>query len=408
MGKLFRYVVCHEVGHTLGLPHNMLASATYTVKQLRDPEFTTKNGTSPSIMDYARFNYVAQPGDGVTNFVPHIGPYDIHSIRWGYRPIPEAKSAEEEKPILHQWILNKFDDPIYRFNDGSSYDPRAQSESLGDDPVLASELGIENLKIIVNNLLKWTYRPAEDYSQLEELYTNVIGQWTRYMGHVSLCIGGIYKTRKTMDQAGEVFSLLPKEKQKAAVRFYDEQVFTTPVWMINTEILNRIQHAGIVDRIRSLQAGVLARILDFHRLQRLIESEVSYGNKAYTLGNLFHDLHQAIWSELLDGSPVLKKGTAIDIYRRNLQKAYLERLEFLLSNEPTPIPAQYRAFVERTEVDASQSDIRSFVKGELKGIEKRIAGIIGQIKDQPTRFHLEDIADRITLILRPLPAADQK
>ncbi|MFC2156724.1 zinc-dependent metalloprotease, partial [Acidobacteriota bacterium] len=329
MGRLLRYVVAHEVGHTLGLPHNMMASATYTVAQLRDPKFTAENGTTPSIMDYARFNYVAQPGDGVKNFIPVIGPYDIHSIRWGHRPIPGAKTPDDEKPTLHKWILEKYSNPIFQFNDGSQYDPRSQSEAVGDDPVKASELGIANLQKIQQNLLKWSYRPAEDYSQLQELYDNILGQWNRYMGHVVTTVGGVYKTRKTTDQKGPVYEVIPKKTQEAAMKFLADYGLNTPKWMVNTDILGRFQHAGIVDRIRGLQVGIINRLLDFHRIQRMIEAKAKLGDKTYTIEDLFHDVHRAVWNELSGPKP-------IDVFRRNLQRGYLERLEFLMTQEPQP------------------------------------------------------------------------
>ncbi len=394
MGKLLRYVVAHEVGHTLGLPHNMMASSTFPVEKLRSKAFTDKMGSTSSIMDYARFNYVAQPGDGVTNFVPQIGPYDIYSIRWGYRPIPEAKSAEAERSMLDKWILEKYDDPIYRFNDGSSYDPTSQSEAVGDDPVKASEYGIANLTVITQNLIKWTYQPREDYSQLRELYGQITGQWNRYMGHVVTTVGGIYKTRKTTDQKGPVYEIIPKQTQQDAMHFLAEYALKTPAWMINPDILDRIEHAGIVERLRGYQVGTVNRILDFARLQRLIESEARLGDKAYGLSAMFHDLHGAVWAELGQLKP-------IDVYRRNLQRGYIDRLEYLMTQEPQPIPARFRAFIQRTEVTVNQSDIRAYVRGELVALKDRIPQVEGQIDDKATRLHLRDIAARIDKILNP-------
>ena len=397
MGKLLRYVIAHEVGHTLGLPHNMKASSTFPVEKLRSPEFTDKMGSTSSIMDYARFNYVAQPGDGVRNFTPVIGPYDIYSIRWGYRPIPNARTPYEEKATLDKWILEKYDDPVYRFNGGSSYDPTSQSEAVGDDAVKASQYGIANLEKIMDNLMEWSYQPREDNSQLSELYNQITGQWNRYMGHVAQYIGGLVKTSKTTDQKGPVFEDVPKKKQREALMFLADYGLKTPTWMINKEILGRIEHAGIVERIRGLQVGIVNRILDFARLQRLIESEAKQGNQAYSLGEMFKDLHGAVWAELASSSP-------IDVYRRNLQRGSIERLKYLMTQEPPPIPARFRAFMERTEVNVNQSDIRPFVRGELIGLKKEIMGIISGIKDEPTRLHLQDIMERVDKILNPYPA----
>lgn len=396
MGRLLRYVVAHEVGHTLGLPHNMKASSTFPVEKLRSPEFTDKMGSTSSIMDYARFNYVAQPEDGVKNFIPIIGPYDIYSIRWGYRPIPDAKTPVEEKITLDKWVLEKYDDPIYQFNGTSSYDPTSQSEAVGDDAVKASQYGIANLEKIMNNLVEWSYRPREDNSQLAELYGQITGQWNRYMGHVAQYIGGLVKTSKTTDQKGPVFEPVPKKKQQEALIFLADYGLKTPAWMIDKEILGRIEHAGIVERIRGLQVGIVNRILDFARLQRLIESTAKLGKQAYSLGEMFTDLHGAVWTELASSSP-------IDVYRRNLQRGYIERLEFLMTQEPPPIPARFRSFRERTEVNVGQSDIRPFVRGELKKLSMEIGNVLNKIKDEPTVLHVNDIQERIKKILDPYP-----
>lgn len=396
MGRLLRYVVAHEVGHTLGLPHNMKASSTFPVEKLRSPEFTDKMGSTSSIMDYARFNYVAQPGDGVKNYFPIIGPYDLYSIRWGYRPIPEAKTPEAEKTTLDKWILEKYDDPIYRFNGPSSYDPTSQSEAVGDDAVKASQYGIANLERIMDNLVEWSYRPREDNSQLGELYAQITGQWNRYMGHVAQYIGGLVKTSKSTDQKGPVYEAISGKKQREALMFLADYGLKTPTWMIDEEILSRIEHAGIVERIRGYQVGVVNRILDFARLQRLIESEALAGSQAYSLGELFTDLHSAVWSELAGPSP-------IDVYRRNLQRGYIERLEYLMTQEPPPIPARFRSYMERTEVNVAQSDIRPFARGELKKLSREIGIALAKIKDEPTRLHLNDIQERIDKILNPLP-----
>jgi hypothetical protein len=216
------------------------------------------------------------------------------------------------------------------------------------------------------------------------------------MGHVTQYIGGLVKTSKTTDQKGPVFEPVSKKKQQEALMFLADYGLKTPSWMINEEILGRIEHAGIVERIRGLQVGVVNRILDFARLQRLIESEAKWGNQAYSLGELFKDLHDAVWTELASSSTV-------DVYRRNLQRGYVERLEFLMTQELPPISAQFRRFVERTDVDVSQSDIRSVVRGELIGLRKEISGILGRIKDEPTRLHLQDILERIDRILNPYP-----
>ena len=226
MGRLIRFVSAHEVGHTLGLPHNMGSSAAIPVDSLRSASYTQKYGPAPSIMDYARFNYVAQPGDEGVALMPDIGVYDKHSIRWGYRPILNT-SAEDEKPILNEWILEHADDPMYRFGHqqiGDIHDPSSQTEDLGDDAVKASTYGIANLKRIVPNLMEWTTEDGKDYNDLGTMYGQVVSQFRRYMGHVSNNIGGVYEYYKTADQEGAVYTHVDKAHQKACMQFYPRGV----------------------------------------------------------------------------------------------------------------------------------------------------------------------------------------
>ncbi len=394
MGRLIRFVSAHEVGHTIGLPHNMGSSVAYPVESLRDPAFTKKYGTAPSIMDYARFNYIAQPGDGDVALMPEIGIYDKHSIRWGYRPILD-KTAEEEKTTLDQWILKHADDPMYRFGrqQRGVIDPSSQTEDLGDDAVKASTYGIANLKRIVPNLIKWTAEDGKNYSDLQTMYGQVLGQYNRYMGHVSSNIGGVYEYYKTYDQEGAVYTHVSKENQKRAMKFLHEQLFKTPDWLLDTSIFNKIESAGSVERVRGFQVRTLTNLLDHGRMARLIENE-ALNTKAYTLIDMMSELRKGIWSEL-------RNGATIDVYRRNLQRAYIERLEFLMTKEQTPIPPNRRRFVIRTNVDVSQSDIRPIVRAELKIIQRDIRNAISRTSDRMTRYHLQDAEERITLILDP-------
>ncbi|HEX9610528.1 MAG TPA: zinc-dependent metalloprotease [Gemmatimonadales bacterium] len=397
LGEAIKAVITHEVGHAIGLPHNMIASSSYPVDSLRSPSFTQRWGLTPTIMDYARQNYVAQPGDGNVRFIRMLGPYDLYVINWGYRVLPDARTAEAERPVLDRWIREHDGDPRYRFGpqQGSPVDPNTQTEDLGDDPVRASGYGIANLKRVMPSLVAWTTKPREDYGELREIYGELVGMWNLYTGHVQTLVGGVHMTLKASDQAGPVYVPVSRERQRAAVQFLAREVFATPAWLAPEDLLRRIEHGGAVDRIRQLQAARLNQLLEPGRLQRLIEREAFDARGPYRLVDLFDDLRRAIWSELDGGG-----AGGIDVYRRNLQRAHVERLEFLLTQEPPAPPPQAQGLA-RNPVDVSQSDIRALARGHLSEIEAVARRRLTGTRDRVTRYHLADIAARIAVILRP-------
>jgi hypothetical protein len=396
MGRLIRFVSSHEVGHTLGLPHNMGSSSAYPVDSLRSASFTKKYGTAPSIMDYARFNYIAQPEDKGVALMPNIGIYDKYAISWGYKPILD-KSAEEEKPILDQWILKHAGDPLYRFGHqqaGDVVDPSSQTEDLGDNAMLASEYGIKNLRRIVPNLVKWTEEDGKNYDELETLYKQVLSQFNRYMGHVSNNIGGVYENHKTYDQEGAVYTLVSKNHQRNALKFLHKQLFQTPQWMIDRDLFNKIEYSGAVERIRSMQVRTLNNLLSLGKMARLIEQETLYGSKAFTLVEMTSTVRKGIWAELYSGR-------SIDTYRRNLQKAHIDRLGYLLTAKNQSKQPDWGGYIKSTAVNTSQSDIRSVAKAELINLKNQINATKANFSDQMSRYHLDDSISRIDDLLDP-------
>ena len=386
MGELIKFVSSHEVGHTLGLPHNMGSSSAYKVEQLRDPKFTKDYGTAPSIMDYARFNYVAQPGDTGVALMPNIGIYDKYAIKWGYRPILNAMTANDEKKTLDQWILQHADDPMYRFGQYQGIDPSAQTEDLGDNAITASIYGIKNLKRIVPNLIKWTSKDGETYGDLSEMYGHVVSQFNRYMGHVTTNIGGVYKYSKTTDQAGDVFTNVEKSHQKNCLNFINENLFKTPSWLIDKNIINKTEFNGVTERIRRIQVRTLNNILNLNRMMRMIDNETLNGSDAYSVVAMMSDLRNSLWSEV-------RYGRSIDTYRRNLQRAHVERLAQLMTAKDVS--------GRRGTVTVKQSDIIPIVRAELNNLKRLAIKGTKNTNNTISKYHLQDIIERVDLILEP-------
>lgn len=382
MGQLIRFVSSHEVGHTLGLRHNFGSSSTVPVENLRNKSWLKANGHTPSIMDYARFNYVAQPEDNVgeAGLMPRIGDYDDWAIEWGYRRFYNYNSPEKEKAHLNKWVMEKLQNPRLWFGtETNPYDPRSQSEQVGDNPMLAGKYGVKNLQRIMENIEAWSTKPNEDYSSLNNRFTQVSGQFARYLGHVSKYIGGVKETPKMVEQKGAIYELVSKSEQKEALKFLSENVFTTPNWLLKTSVLTKIDKSP-VEVVENLQKAVLNRVLSEGVLNKLYEGE-SLDANAYAVYDYLQDIKNSVFSEL-------KSSSKIDIYRRNLQKNFVETL---IARTQASKPSTGR----NAEAISDNSDVKSLTRGVLREIKADASKNAQNAQDAVTKYHLEDLVYRI-------------
>jgi hypothetical protein len=401
MGRLLEYVVAHEVGHTLGFQHNMKASSMYEQAKVRDKEWVHKMGHTPSIMDYSRFNYVAQPEDGIAaeDLIPGIGPYDIWATKWGYTPIPDVKTADDEKPTLDKWAREQDQTPWYRFSTARSAgsDPGELSEAVGDaDAIQSTALGLKNLERVAKMLLPaTTTKEGEPYDDLSELYGRMLGQWTLEMNHVAAIVGGFQTREKHVGQDGVLFTPIPKQRQQLAVNFLNENAFATPKWAIDPAILRRIQAVGVLSSIRNAQNSVLSSLLNSSRFTRLVEQEAIDGASAYSPADFLAAVRKGVWKEL-DGTQV-----KIDAFRRNLQHAYLDLVNTKINGAPMSIPAGIPAEMIAMIGGMTNADEKPFYRAELRSLNTSITGALAKATDRETRAHLEGARDQIAKILDP-------
>ncbi|HEX5886129.1 MAG TPA: zinc-dependent metalloprotease, partial [Pyrinomonadaceae bacterium] len=342
---------------------------------------------TPTLMDYSRFNYVAQPEDNipVEDLIPQIGPYDKWATMWGYKPIPGARTPDEEKKTLDEWARGQDSKPWLRFSTFASRgsDPGENTEAVGDgDAIVSTGLGIRNLKRVADMLLAATSRPGEPYDDLEELYGGMLGQWATELNHVTSIVGGFNSQQKHAGQDGVRFVIVPKERQAAAVRFLNENAFATPSWAIKPDILRRIEPAGAIARVNAAQERVLNSLFSNARFDRLIEQEAIDGMAAYRPADFMSDVRRGIWREL-EGGPV-----RIDVYRRKLQNSYIDLLSAKLNVRP-----------------AVTDDYRALIKAELRDLSAAIGVAMTRATDRQTRAHLADVRDQIAKALDPKFAA---
>jgi hypothetical protein len=405
MGKLLGYVLAHEVGHTLGFQHNMKASSAYPVDSLRSVTFLREWGHTPTLMDYSRFNYVAQPEDRIPPdlLIPKIGPYDKWATMWGYKPIPGARTPEEERPTLDAWAREQDTKPWLRFSTSGSAgsDPGELTEAVGDqDAVKATDYGIRNIKRAVAYLIPATLKPTEGYDDLNQLYGRLVNQWRTELAHVVNIVGGADSQEKYGSQAGVRFTPVSRARQKAAVQFLIDNAFKTPDHFIVDSILRRIEPTGEVARVLSAQQSIMNSLLQNNRLTRL--SEYEHGapaNNAYPILELLRDVRVGVFSEL-------RNNQNIDVYRRSLQRAYVENLNQKINPPAAPagaaIPGGGGGGGRQggpPQLDPKMSDIHPAVRAELKELDAMIRAALPQTSGM-VRAHLEDLRHRIDEALK--------
>eukprot|EP01133_Synstelium_polycarpum_P009359 gene9359-10965_t len=433
MGNAIRFVSSHEIGHTLGLKHNMGASAAYPVDSLRSQSYTSRmGGTAPSIMDYARFNYVAQPEDGVTNITPQIGVYDKYAIAWGYRWL-DTQDPRKDLEVQKSWITQKQNDPLYHYGEQQSglnvVDPRAQSEDIGDNAMKASTYGLKNLQRMVPQIENWAADPGDSYYQAGKLYMAAIWQWNTYADHVIANIGGYYLESPVAGDGKNAYTPVPKKMQEQALDYLKKQVFQLPEWLFKPALLAHTFAVkdtplgpfeyGPYNLKREQQYGLMYSLVSDERLLRMLEMESVYGKDAvFTVSDLLSGIHKTIFKTTMNGASlsiderlaqqnyvdVLLVGT--DKLMEKLNKKTLQPTRGLQANLPELCDLTPRAFrEEKTPVEKELRNVfvtsmarTSDVAPAKRGALMEILNLLQKKKnngDQETQNHYNDLILRI-------------
>ena len=405
MGEAIRYVISHETAHSVGLPHNQRANFVFPIDSIRSRDFVERVGHAASSVGRTRYNYAAQPGDEVPP-ERRIGVWDKFAVMWGYRPIPEASTSQEELETLNQWILERAHLPWFRSAEAlvgvdNEWDPYRMTEGISEDPIGAAELGMRNLRYAADHLMDWVLEPGDDFYELETHYLQLLTQWNRYAEHAASAVGGSWTHFKRHGEEGWVYTPVERDYQLKAMGFLDEHVLQTPAWALNLEQLRRLEHAGAVERIRAYQELAVQRLLNHARLARMIEYEAFHGDQTYRPWEMLDDVREMVWREV-------RSGAAVDTYRRNLQRAWLDQAHYLLheaeSRSWNP-PASGNLRVSRNDdpplradLHIGQSDIRPLIRDQLRLLRDEIESALARgVGNRITRIHLEDALVRIDL-----------
>lgn len=378
MGQLVQFVVAHEVGHSLGLPHNMRASSTYPLEKVRDPEWVKKMGHCPSIMDYSRFNYVAQPEDhiAVSDLIPKVGPYDRFSIRWGYRPVASATTPDAERETLDKWAREQDNVAWFRFSslDSRGGDPGDQTEAVGDiDPVAATRLGLKNLHRVNDLLLNATAQYGEDYSEVRHFWRALLNQWSTEMRHLTPLVGGFHKQEKHVGQSGPIFTQIPKERQKAAVDFLLQECFQPQPWLADPKVVHLLHQERALEMVAAAQEGILYRTIDPNKLHRMAEQLTLDPQHAYSPSDFLSQMRRGIFSEL-------DKAQSIPYPRRMVQRSLADLL---------------------IDLSYTWGEARGLGQAQLRLLRDDLQHHLKQFRDPDTQAHLQMILEDIQRELDP-------